>query len=500
MKCSINRNASVLLLTLVILLVISPVSGYANPLKGTQGPVKYQPADSSATTKVYLPVVLNKSALVKIFGAETKLAYDTIVADRAINAGISWIRSPAFSWKDIEPVDTRHSLGHPTYDWTKVNEVNLNNLAARGIMIMGTIKYTPTWAQKVPPYSCGPIAQVSLDEFAQFVTALIQRYGSQVKYWEIGNEPDVDPSGVDNPDKEFGCWGDQTDLKYYGGGYYAKMLEIVYPAIKAADPLAQLVTGGLLLDCDPTNPPPGKTCLPANFFEGILDNNGKKNGANFFDIVGFHAGAAYDGTLLQDENNIAWKNRGGVVLGKIDFLRSVMAKYGVNKPIFLNEGAFSCPGYYPAYCGNDQANPPVPPVPSFFEAQADYVVWYFVRNWAAGLIGTIWYRLDGESWRYSSLLDSNQSPKPAYYSLQFLSTELKDARFIQKITLYPNLRVYEFQTVGRRIWVMWSPDQQARTTSLPAGTSKVLDKYGAIITPVNNQITVNSPVYIEIVP
>ena len=36
---------------------------------------------------------------------------------------------------------------------------------------------------------------------------------------------------------------------YYGGGYYAEMLKIVYPQIKAADPEAQILIGGLLLFC-----------------------------------------------------------------------------------------------------------------------------------------------------------------------------------------------------------------------------------------------------------
>jgi hypothetical protein len=39
----------------------------------------------------------------------------------------------------------------------------------------------------------------------------------------------------------------------FGGEYYGNMLKIVYPAIKSADPQAQVLVGGLLLDCDPVN-------------------------------------------------------------------------------------------------------------------------------------------------------------------------------------------------------------------------------------------------------
>ena len=51
----------------------------------------------------------------------------------------------------------------------------------------------------------------------------------------------MDPKLVD-PDSVFGCWGDNDD-DYYGGGYYADMLKMVYPAVKSADPQAQVLIG-----------------------------------------------------------------------------------------------------------------------------------------------------------------------------------------------------------------------------------------------------------------
>ena len=63
----------------------------------------------------------------------------------------------------------------------------------------------------------------------------VERYSAppyNVIYWEVGNEPDIDPSLVDG-DEIYGCWGDKTDA-YYGGGYYAEVLKQVYPAVKKA--------------------------------------------------------------------------------------------------------------------------------------------------------------------------------------------------------------------------------------------------------------------------
>jgi len=314
----------------------------------------------------------------------------------AVKADVHWLRFDVFHWHKIEPARTEP----PTYRWDQVDEQSLRNASGVGLEVIAAVKYTPQWAQKVSGAFCGPIKQDALDEFAQFLTALVKRYSAppyNVRYWELGNEPDVDPALVPG-DHLFGCWGDEGD-PYYGGGYYAEMLKAAYPAIKAADPQAQVLIGGLLLDCDPTNPPQGKTCAPSYFFEGILRNGG----ARYFDIVSFHGYPQYDGSLHLDEHWPGWEARGGVVLGKIDFLREVMASYGVDKPLMHTEGSLLCSVSSPAYCD--------PPGDAFFEAQADYVVWLYVRNWAEGLIGTIWYQFEGPGWRYSGLLDERQQPR-----------------------------------------------------------------------------------------
>ena len=154
---------------------------------------------------------------------------------------------------------------------------------------------TPEWAQKTPGAYCGPIKQEELDTFANFVYDVVNRYSKHpynIKYWEIWDEPDVGYFG--QPETEpFGCWGDTND-DYYGGGYFAEMLKVVYPSIKSVDADAKVILGGLLLDCDPRPRPDGSYCAqlnpphderPPKFFEGILMNGG----GNYFDGVTFHA-------------------------------------------------------------------------------------------------------------------------------------------------------------------------------------------------------------------
>lgn len=433
----------------------------------------------TATTAIYLPIVKKMiEPRMNTFGVEIGNTFGVIDRIEELQAG--WVRYSFFSWKSIEPIRT----DPPTYDWSTVQEADLQNLAASGANIIGTVKYTPSWAQKVPGVSCGPVAEESLDKFAQFMQALVQRYGDYpyyVKYWEIGNEPDVDALSIP-PSNHFGCWGDKND-PYYGGEYYAEMLKQVYPAIKAVDPQAKVLNGGLLLDCDPQMPPEGKDCSSGNFFEGILRNQG----GDYLDIVNFHGYPPWVGSLAYDEHHPYWKHRGGVILGKIDFLREIMTEYNVDKPLLLSESGV----------GSGIYNPPPLDV---LEAQADYVVWLYVRNWANGVIGTIWFTLDGPGWRNIALLDGDQSPRPSFYAYRYLTQKLGNASFSRQITDYDYLRVYEFTTPDKLIWVAWAPDQLDHLITLPGNTIAVFDLYGNEVVPnQNNELFVNRPIYIDLV-
>jgi hypothetical protein len=168
-----------------------------------------------------------------------------------------------------------------------------------------------------------------------------------------------------------------------------------------------------------------------------------------------------------------------------------MSSYGYDKPIIHTEGSLTCPKSSP---GCD------PPVDAFFETQADYVVWLYVRNWAAGGIGTIWYQLEGPGWRYGSMVDEENQPKPAMDSFRFMTSELKDAVFIQTLPEYSPLQVFEFQTTEKRIVVIWSPDGQPYSFPLPVNVTKVLDLYGGELPSDQGEISILRPVYVELTP
>jgi hypothetical protein len=462
------------------------------------------PEAPGVTYKTYLPIMLssglnppNPTAILPSFGAELINSIQSSLISPLAAAGSSWTRHTVLEWAAIEPIRTNP----PTYLWNKVNngkETQLATASANGVNVIATVKYTPSWAQKYPGVTCGPVHPNNLDEFAQFMAAAVARYSVppyNIKYWELGNEPDMDAHNIPLPDV-FGCWGDSTNPATYGGDYYADMLKVVYPAIKAADPNATVIIGGLLLDCDPTHPPQNLTCDIANFFEGILKNGG----ANYFDYVAFHAYAYYEPIpsvsqpRVLDELNPKWAHRGGVVVGKLDFLRTVMANYGINKPVIMDEGGLICNDkWYPALCTSPSAQ--------FYEDQADYLVKLFARDVSLGVVSTIWFTLEGPGWYYGGLFyDTNSTPKPAYKAMTFMNHELSGASYVSTINQYSGVWGYEFLSATKRIWILGVNGSSGVTVPLPAGWQHVYDKYGATVNPNGNQVLVKSPLYIELIP
>jgi hypothetical protein len=257
------------------------------------------------------------------------------------------------------------------------------------------------------------------------------------------------------------------------------------------------MNGGLLLGCDPSHDP---NCTTAKFAEGML-NTGK----NGFDILSFHGYAAmYGDGKITDVNFHGWdqgaSGERGVVMGKITYLRNLMQQKGVNKPLLLTEGALVCPDNETnSYCYPN-------PTPTYFDAQADYVAWLFVRIWAAGLKGAIWYSIDGPGWRSSGLLDMNQQPRDSYYAYKWLTTELDGASYLGVVAQYPSssyptLRAYEFSKAGKRIWVMWDEAQVGVQVNLPGNLIQVFDRAGTVLPySANDPIMIKSPVYAEVTP
>ncbi len=409
--------------------------------------VKAEATKQETSYNLYLPFIEGK-LIQSPFGVSMDYIIPAQGLVQLTTAATSWTRR-GFTWSAIEP-----SPG--SRNWDANIEQELINASQSYIQTMMIIEGTPSWALKTK-YTCGAVAQDKFAELGQFVYDLVKRYSQapyNVRYWELWNEPDA--AGT------LGCWGDPGDKQYYGGAYYGEMLKVVYPVIKQADPQAQVLVGGLLLDCDPDNPPAGKACTPARFLNGIL----AVGGGPYFDGVSFHAYDYYtDGGGYANPNwHSSSSTTGPVSIAKARYLKGVLAQYGVEGKYLLNTetAVFYGPNVMDPPCAEGD--------PAKLEAIEATKVGYLIQSYAVavaeGWSANIWYSAFGV--RCSGLFNQDLSPKAAYYAYQFARQKLGGAVFEGPVSGYDNVMGYQYGLPGEKLWVVWSLGGQAPVITLPA--------------------------------
>jgi hypothetical protein len=133
--------------------------------------------------------------------------------------GVGWVRG-FVPWQEYEP-----NQGH-------LNESQISQLEAgiqalpQGTKVLLDIVTTPAWEsgstnQVMPPHDPA--------DYGRFVGALAKRLAGKVAAWEIWNEEDDSLWWASGPDP----------------AAYTALLKAAYPAIKAVDPGATVVLGGL---------------------------------------------------------------------------------------------------------------------------------------------------------------------------------------------------------------------------------------------------------------
>ncbi|MBX0330775.1 hypothetical protein K2Z83_24260 [Oscillochloris sp. ZM17-4] len=393
------------------------------------------------------------------FGVEINRGAVAGVAGRLGELGVTQVRYNGILWAEVEP-----TKGERRWENLASVEGELSAISAAGAAPTVIVRSAPTWARQVPGSACGPIRADALPDFAAFMGEVVARYSQppyNVHRWELGNEPDIDPNLVAGG-SPFGCWGDAGRADYGGAGY-AAMLKAAYPAIKAADPQAQVILGGLLLFCDPGEPA-AAPCLPGRFFEGVL----QAGGGDYLDVVAYHAYTYWDTKGMDwDLQSPGWARRGGITLGKLQLLREVMRRYAVDKPVLMNEGGLLCYRSDPS-CGPG----------GFYADQANYMARLYARAAAGGLEGAVWFTLNGPGWQEGGLLDAAQQPRPAFQTLAFLSRLLGGATYVSG-EVAGGVERHSFRKGDRSYTICWTNDGSDVEIPLPAGARTVYTLDGA---------------------
>ncbi len=135
--------------------------------------------------------------------------------------GMGWVKLDV-RWKDIEPVQ-----GQPNFS---ALDTAVNAFDAAGINILLTVTTAPDWARGDNPVEDGPPADFGA--FSNFMTALVSRYAGRVDAYEIWSEQNLRRE-----------WNSSTYP--ISAEHYVDLLSVAYQAVKALDPNAMVITGGL---------------------------------------------------------------------------------------------------------------------------------------------------------------------------------------------------------------------------------------------------------------
>ena len=264
-----------------------------------------------------------------------------------------------FEWKRVEPEPG-------DFEWAKFDQtVELER--AHGVSILGKLAYGSPWNNTAPagtPASAAIFYPPSdLASFAEYAQAVVHRYKDSVHFWEIWNEEN-------NP----AYWKPAPSA-----AQYTQLLKVAYAAIKAEDPTATVVLGGLSTGPD------------ASYLKGIHDNGGW----NSFDVLAMHTyvSGAPDTSIME-----MW----------FDNAKNTVAAYGT-KPIWITEFGWSS---YSARGGVSTAD------------QNKFLMRSYEMATQAGIAGIFWFELANLDTNTSDpgqnygILNSDLSTKPAYGGFQ----------------------------------------------------------------------------------
>jgi polysaccharide biosynthesis protein PslG len=367
---------------------------------------------------------------------------------RLFDAGVRAVRMD-INWAQVEPP------GPPLHDYSfgdrdrEVAAARAAGLQVYGILGYGhpdyssrgrVIEQTPL-ADGVPPFAVGNAQYYPPDDpasFGAYARATAAHYGRRVMAWEIWNE--------ENEGWRF--WPPREDP-----AAYARLLCAAYHAVKAANPRAVVVFGGVFY--------PAIAGLPGtsgpDFVQQVL--SARPGVGRCFDALGYHP---YPYPFTSPEVDVPVR---GSVLAAADEMRAVLRRNGLGrKPLWITE--LGWPTSDRAYGVSE-------------EKQAEYLARTFAASFAQRLPVVTWYTYGddsdptgGNQEAAFGLFRADGSPKPAYRALSAFTRLFKGTRFradrsralgLPAGALLTGGRGFalEYARRGARVWALWYASESA---------------------------------------
>jgi polysaccharide biosynthesis protein PslG len=307
--------------------------------------------------------------------------------------GFAWVKQ-GFGWRDIEL-----KKGH--YDWSRADRV-VAMVEERGLKLLARLDYQPFWAQEdggaLPLDTNAP--PKNPQDFGDYCRAIAGRYQGRIRAYQVWNEPNLAFE-----------WG----FKPADPERYVRLLAACYVGIKSADPDAVVISAGPA----PTGTNDPAVAMPDDTFIRRMYEAG---GANYFDVLGVHAGYLNPPERSPDEVEAdpQWRAR-WTTFRRVEDIRQIMIEYGDQaKQMAILEMGWTTDTIHPEYAWFAVTE----------EQQADYLVRayrYAREHWSpwVGLMVTIfiadpaWTEQNEQFWfaiSRPSFPDSDL--RPAYEALK----------------------------------------------------------------------------------
>jgi len=352
--------------------------------------------------------------------------------EEAAELSVGWDRI-LFYWNEIQPT------GPDDWNTLHVLEEWLVEAQARDRMVMGLLKNTPAWATDGEPFSGVPRGlYLPLDDpdnlWAGYVRKVVQYYAPRgVHHWIVWNEPEI-AAGVYG--HEFS--GTTTD--------YFQLLKVAYLVAKEEDPQSVVHLAGWSYWHDPE--------WLAKFLRVATADPDAAANNYYFDVVTLHIYFRVE--TVEQLINETW---------------DIQERYGVRKPIWLNETNAS-PNLDPFW----------PVERPSFQVDLEQQAWYIVQAHAlaygaqAARVG-VYKLLDillppgGESF---GILRPDGSRRPAFDAYQ------TTVRYLNGFT-YPvgrqqtrDFYSFTFNRTGGVTRVLWARRAVTVTVRVPALANEAL--------------------------
>jgi hypothetical protein len=227
------------------------------------------------------PALADPGDLAGIYSEELEPANSAdpvAVAAAMADAHVGLVREP-FSWARVETEPNRFDFS--TYDAV------MAAAASAGLQVLPVVMDPPAWRSTAP--ATGRLRAMyppsDMAGMAAFAGALARRYGPAGTFWS------ANPRLVPAPIRSWQIWNEPNIQAFWATGpdpaAYVRMLDAAGSAIRAADPTAEIVAGGL--------PYAGNGLTPPAFIDAMYAAGGRGT----FDTIAVHPYAADPAGVLE---------------------------------------------------------------------------------------------------------------------------------------------------------------------------------------------------------